>query len=45
MTAVGVLDTVETSKRDWTQEYIENYERVPAFSRVEGTPKVEKANR
>ena len=39
MTAVGVLDTVETSKRDWTQEYIEHYERVPAFSRVEGTPK------
>ena len=44
MTAVGVLDTVETSKRDWTQEYIENYERVPAFSRVEGTPKIEKVN-
>ena len=44
MTAVGVLETVETSKRDWTQEYIENYERVPAFSRVEGTPKVEKVN-
>ena len=45
MTAVGVLDTVETSKRDWTQEYLENYERVPAFSRVEGTPKIEKVNR
>ena len=45
MTAVGVLDTVETSKRDWTQEYIEHYERVPAFSRVEGTPELKQINR
>ena len=44
VTAVGVLDTIETSKGNWTQEYLENYERVPAFSHIEGSPEIQRIN-
>jgi len=45
ITAVGVFDTMETSDRDWTREYLDNYGRVPIFSRFQGTPEVEKLSR
>ena len=44
VTAVGVLDTIETSKANWTREYLENYERVPAFSHIEGSPEIQRIN-
>ena len=42
ITAIGVMETIETSDRDWTRPYIDEYTRVPVFSHFADSLNVEK---